>query len=89
MTVRTVQDYLEFLAQKGFQFGEESIGFITFGQHYTDSSDELVNIAIEVTLKAQKEFDGSFFISLLEMYSENQVSHRNEAIQLAKVRNLL
>jgi len=89
MAVRTVQDYIQFLAQKGFQLGEDSIGFITFGQHYTDSSDELVNTAIEVTLKAQKEFDGSFFISLLEMYKENQVTQRKDALKMAIMKNVL
>jgi len=82
--VNTVKDFLDYLTTKGFHFGEEAIGFIEFGQHYTSASDELVNVAIEITLKAQKEFDGSFFISLLERCKEHHVINRREALSLAR-----
>jgi len=82
--VNTVEDFLNFLTAKGFHFGEDVIGFIEFGQHYTSASDELVNVAIEITLKAQKEFDGSFFISLLERCKEHHVMTRTEALSLAR-----
>ncbi|WP_235848427.1 DUF6123 family protein [Litchfieldia alkalitelluris] len=82
-SVTTVNEYLDYLTSKGFQLGEDALGFIAFGQHYTGSSDELVNTALEITLKAQKEFDGSFFVSLLEMFKENQVTKRKEGLQIA------
>lgn len=88
-TVTTVEDYLAYLSSKGFQFGEDSIGFIMFGQHYTSASDELVNVAIELTLKAQKQFDGSFFISILEMCKGHEVFTREQALQLAKVKQII
>ncbi|WP_449536669.1 DUF6123 family protein [Ferdinandcohnia sp. Marseille-Q9671] len=75
----SVKDYLQFLAQKGFNLGEDAVGFISFGQHYTAATDEIVKVAIEITLKAQKEFDGSFFISLLEMLKENKIETRKQA----------
>ncbi|MFT4414146.1 DUF6123 family protein [Fredinandcohnia humi] len=86
---KRVEDYLQFLAQKGFSLGEDAIGFISFGQHYTAATDDLVNVAIEITLKAQKEFDGSFFISFLEMLKENKVTSRKEAYQFAENKNLI
>lgn len=84
-----VKEYLTFLAQKGFHFGEDAIGFIGFGQHYTAATDEIINVAIEITLKAQKEFDGSFFISLLEMFKENQIQSRKQAFRYVEERNIL
>ncbi|MDR4888636.1 hypothetical protein DZB84_10910 [Bacillus sp. HNG] len=84
-----VKEYLQFLAQKGFNLGEDAVGFISFGQHYTGATDEIVNVAIEITLKAQKEFDGSFFISLLEMLKENQIQNRKQAYQFVEERNIM
>jgi Family of unknown function (DUF6123) len=86
---KKVNEYLQFLAQKGFNFGEDAVGFITFGQQYTNATDEIVNVAIEITLKAQKEFDGSFFISLLEMLKENQIQSRKQAYRFVEERNIM
>lgn len=79
-TEKTVTDYVEYLIGKGFKLGEDAIGFIKFGQHYTDTHDKIVIIAIEYTLKIQKEFDGSFYISLLEMFRQEEITDRNQAI---------
>ncbi|MFS0863313.1 DUF6123 family protein [Fredinandcohnia sp. 179-A 10B2 NHS] len=86
---KRVEEYLQFLAQKGFVFGEDAIGFITFGQHYTAATDDIVNVAIEITLKAQKEFDGSFFISFLEMLKENKIINRKEAYKFAEIKQII
>ncbi|WP_248278546.1 DUF6123 family protein [Bacillus sp. DNRA2] len=88
-SVQTVDEYISFLKGKGFQFQEDAIGFINFGQHYTSSSDELVITAIELTLKAQRQFEGSFFISLLETFSANEVKTRKEAILFVKENELI
>ncbi|MFC4322739.1 DUF6123 family protein [Litchfieldia salsa] len=88
-SVTTVEQYIEHLTSKGFTLGEDALGFISFGQHYTSASDELVNVAVEITLKAQKEFDGSFFVSLLEIFSEKKVITRKAAIELAQLRNII
>ncbi|MDX8362931.1 MULTISPECIES: DUF6123 family protein [Bacillaceae] len=85
----TVEEYIQYLTNKGFHFREDALGFITFGQQYTKSTDELVNSAIEITLKVQKEFDGSFFVSLLESFQENNIKTREEAVQFAYIKNLM
>lgn len=89
MSVHNLEDYLLFLKEKGFKFQDDSLGFIYFGKHATNASDRLVNIAIEVTIKAQKRFDGSFYMSLLELLKENNITNRREAFKLVKERGLL
>jgi hypothetical protein len=88
-SVQTVDEYLHNLKGKGFQFQEDAIGFIYFGKHYTNASDELINTAIELTLKAQKSFDGSFYMSLLETLVSNQIKTRNAAIKFVKEKELM
>jgi hypothetical protein len=87
--VRTVEDYLLHLKGKGFQLREDAVGFIYFGQQYTNSTDEITNAAIEITLKAQKNFDGSFYISLLETFASNKIKSRNAALQFVREIQLL
>lgn len=89
MSLRKVEDYLRFLESKGFLFQEDAIGFIYFGKHSTNASDVLANTAIELTLKAQKKFDGSFYVSLLEMLVANKIKTRLEAIQYVKEKEIL
>ncbi len=89
LSVNTVEEYLCFLQSKGFQFQDDAIGFIYFGKHYTNASDELTNTAIELTLKVQKKFDGSFYVSLLEMLVANKINTRLEAIQFVKDKEIL
>ncbi|MEQ2528591.1 hypothetical protein EKG37_13525 [Robertmurraya yapensis] len=84
-----LEEYLQLLEGKGFQFGEDAIGFIYFGKQYTDASDELARTALELTLKAQKRFDGSFYVSLLEMFKSNQITTRAEALKFIKEKNIL
>jgi len=84
-----LEDYLQLLSSKGFQFGEEAIGFIYFGKQYTNASDELARTALELTLKAQKSFDGSFYVSLLELLTSKQITSRNEALKFIKEQKIL
>jgi hypothetical protein len=86
--VPKVEEYLHTLQAKGFQLQEDAIGFINFGRQYTNASDEITNAAIELTLKAQKSFDGSFYVALLETLIENKIKTRNDAIQFAKEKEL-
>ncbi|WP_019241925.1 DUF6123 family protein [Bacillus sp. AP8] len=83
-----VEDYIEQLEFKGFSFGEDARGFIFFGKEYTGASDTMVNAAIEITLKVQKKFDGSFYVSFLEMMKQNQIDTRKKALQFAEQYNL-
>ncbi|APH04671.1 hypothetical protein A9C19_07880 [Bacillus weihaiensis] len=85
----SVRAYMNFLEEKGFQLGEDALGFIHFGQHYTEANDEKVIVAIELTLKIQKEFDGAFFISLLEMFSHELIESRKQAYKHVKLLGLL
>ena len=81
---QTVEDYVTFLEGKGFSFGEDAIGFIYFGKQYANANDLLVNIAIEMTLKVQKKFDGSFYMSLLENLKQHNIRTKKEAEHFAK-----
>ncbi|RSK27325.1 hypothetical protein EJF36_10755 [Bacillus sp. HMF5848] len=82
-------EYIQYLNSKGFRLGEDAIGFILFGKHYTGAEDELVNAAIEITLKAQFQFDGSFYMSLLEALLSHKCKQRHEAITYAKQKGIL
>lgn len=85
----TVEEYLHDLKGKGFQLLDDAIGFIYFGRHYTNASDEIIITAIEVTLKAQKTFDGSFYISLLETLIAHQLKTRRDALKFIKENDLV
>ena len=85
----STEDYINYLKSKGFVFKEDALGFIEFGKHYTASSDHLVNIAIEITLKAQKEFDGSFFVSFLEILKKEEVQTKKHAFKLAEEKKII
>lgn len=87
--MQTVEEYLHDLRGKGFQFQEDAIGFIYFGKHYTNAPDEIINTAIELTLKAQKGFDGSFYLSLLETLTVNKIKTRNAALKYIIEKELL
>ncbi|HHY73508.1 MAG TPA: hypothetical protein GX497_09835 [Bacillus bacterium] len=89
MLAVSTTDYLNHLEAKGFTFREDSLGFIEFGKMYTASSDKLVNLAIEITLKAQLEFDGSFFIAILEMFKMHNVSSKKAAYKLISEKNII
>ncbi len=68
-----------FLHTKGFKLSEDAQGFIMFGQGYTGASDGLVNAAIEATIKHQLQFDGSYFIALLERLKEEKITDKKSA----------
>ncbi|RFU64076.1 hypothetical protein D0469_19240 [Peribacillus saganii] len=86
---KSVGEYVSYLESKGFSFGEDAIGFIFFGKQYTNAEDTLVNAAIEVTLKAQKKFDGSFYISLLESMKKSNISTHSDAVAFSRERGLI
>ncbi|TXC93222.1 hypothetical protein FS935_03235 [Metabacillus litoralis] len=86
---KTVDEYVDYLCAKGFILGEDAYGFIQFGKHYTDADDSMVNLAIELTLKIQKEFDGAFFISLLEMFNKELITGRKQALKYLQALHLL
>lgn len=77
-----LEQYLMKLDSKGFKFKDDAISFIYFGKQLTGANDFLVSTAIEWTLKTQKSFDGSFYLSLLETLNANKISKKTEAIRL-------
>jgi hypothetical protein len=87
--VRKLEDYINFLQGKGFKFHEDALGFIQFGKQYANASDEQAIAAIELTLKAQKQFEGSFYISLLETLTANKIETRKDAFLFVKKNELL
>lgn len=84
-----VGEYIQYLQSKGFPLEEDAIGFIYFGMQYTKASEVLVKAAIEITLKAQKRFDGSFYMSLLETLKAANISNKKQAYQYAESKQLL
>lgn len=84
-----VGEYIRNLQVKGFQFKEDAIGFIYFGMDYANANEKLVKIAIEMTLKVQKRFDGSFYLSLLETLKSENIQDKREAYQFIKQKQLL
>jgi hypothetical protein len=56
---------------------------------YANASEKLVKIAIEITLKVQKRFDGSFYLSLLETLKSENIQDKREAYQFIKQKQLL
>lgn len=89
MSLQKVEDYLLYLEEKGFHLKEDARGFISFGKHYTGASDEMVNGAIEWTLKVQKEFDGSFFMLLLESLIIQNIKTRQQIHSFLKKKGMI
>ena len=77
-----LENYLMNLEAKGFKFKDDAISFIYFGKQSTGTDDYVVSLAIELTLKTQKRFDGSFYLSLLERLKEHNVKTKREAYRL-------
>lgn len=86
---RDLEKYLLHLEDKGFKFKEDAISFIYFGKQLTGSTDKLITLAIELTLKTQKRFDGSFYLSLLETLKENNIRTSVQAYKYVKSIGLL
>jgi hypothetical protein len=89
MSKDNLEEFLVKIKAKGFQLKEDAIGFIYFGKHYTNAPDEVIIAAIEITLKAQKSFDGSFYISLLETFAHQKVQTKVEALQYVRDKELI
>jgi hypothetical protein len=84
-----VEDYVQFLKEKGFVFGEEELGFISFGQRYSGTNDIQVISAIEITLQAQRHFDGSYFVALLEQLKSEDITSRKKAFHYAQEKGII
>jgi hypothetical protein len=76
---KSTGEFIQFLSSKGFHLTDDDIAFIYFGKKYADAIDELVNVAIETTLKVQVRFDGSYYIALLEAMKQSGAQNTYEA----------
>ena len=85
---QSLADYLENLWDKGFKLTDEQVRFIYFAKKFTNSNEWLACVALENTLKFKFNFNGSFYISLLELLNEHDVSSRNEALQVLKQKGI-
>ncbi|SDB90900.1 hypothetical protein SAMN05421734_102388 [Pelagirhabdus alkalitolerans] len=80
-------DYIEHLWDKGFKLTDEQVKFIYFARQYADN-DALSCIALEATLKTQIEFDGSFFIGLIELLNEHDIKTISQARSVFKQKGI-
>ncbi|WP_231689119.1 DUF6123 family protein [Fictibacillus sp. FJAT-27399] len=79
MSQFSIEEYFRYLASKGIKLKESDTAFIEFGKHFTGMSDYMVSVAIEITLKIQREFDGSYYIALLEEFKQNEIKTKRKA----------
>ncbi|ANB56285.1 hypothetical protein GFC29_555 [Anoxybacillus sp. B7M1] len=89
MRKQTIEQYFLFLESKGFRFHEDVFRFVQFGKQYVQASDELTIMALEWTLKIQKQFDGSFFLSLLEEFCQQRLETRQQVQLFMKEKGLI
>ena len=86
---QSLEEYIAFLQSKGFSLRDDALGFIQFGKQYADAEDLLAIIALEMTIKVQREFDGSFYISLLEQLKQQNIKSHKQAVEFLKDKGLL
>jgi len=85
---QSLADYLEELWDKGFKLTDEQVRFIYFAKKFTNSNEWHACVALENTLKLKYYFNGSFYISLLELLNEYQVNTRREVVHLLKQKGI-
>ncbi|TFE03035.1 DUF6123 family protein [Jeotgalibacillus salarius] len=81
---QTLDDFVADLHARGFKLDDEAIGFIYFGKKFTGAQDPLIKMAIEATLKCQKRFDSSFYMSVLEELSSEKLKSKKEMTEHLK-----
>jgi len=86
---QSLDEYIAFLQSKGFCLRDDALGFIQFGKQYAGAEDFLAIIALEMTIKVQREFDGSFYISLLEQLQQHNVQTHKQAVAFMQEKGLL
>ncbi|MBM7569876.1 DUF6123 family protein [Aquibacillus albus] len=77
-------NYLEDLWTKGFKLNDDQVRFIYFGKKLTNAPDWKVILSLKTTLQFQQTFDGSFYISLLELLNQEAIYSTKEAYALLK-----
>jgi len=85
----TLAEYLEELWEKGFKLSDEDVRFIYLGKKYTNAKEYLIIIALKTTLQIQRKFDGSFYISLLELLQEKKVMSEKQAFAVLRKKGIM
>ncbi|MCP3030742.1 DUF6123 family protein [Halobacillus sp. A1] len=80
--------YLEDLWSRGFKLSDEDVHFIYFGKNSTNVEEWKTILALKMTLKLQKKFDPSFYISVLEHISSSSITTRKQAYESLERRGL-
>ena len=70
--------YLEDLWSKGFKLSDEEVRFIYFAKYSANASDWMAKQALKITLQMKCTFDGSFYISLLELIVHESVTNNKK-----------
>ncbi|AIF66608.1 DUF6123 family protein [Terribacillus saccharophilus] len=82
MTKHSLAYFLDDLWAKGFKLTDEDIQFIYFGKNYANAPDWKVIFAVQVTLRFQHAFDGSFYLSVLDLIGEDKIHTKKQAEDL-------
>ncbi len=80
--------FIEDLWTQGFKLTDENIRFIYLGKNSTNAEDWKVIKALKVTLQLKVEFDGSFYLSVLELLAHSTVRDAGEANHLLREKGL-
>ncbi|WP_053219458.1 DUF6123 family protein [Virgibacillus senegalensis] len=76
--------FIEDLWTQGFKLSDKDIHFIYLGKNTTNAPDWMTIKALKVTLQFQLHFDGSFFLSVLELLAGEQVKNNAQADRLLR-----
>ncbi|MFS0560317.1 DUF6123 family protein [Terribacillus sp. 179-K 1B1 HS] len=82
MKKQSLAYFLDDLWAKGFKLTDEDVQFIYFGKNYANAPDWKVVVALQVTLRFQHAFDGSFYLSVLDLIGEDGVQTKKQAEDL-------
>lgn len=71
--------FLDELWEKGFKLKDDQVRFIYFGKQYTGAIDLWVIVAVSATIRVKYEFDGSYFLAILELFSKEKPQTKRAA----------
>ncbi|SDJ68274.1 DUF6123 family protein [Sediminibacillus albus] len=76
--------FIEDLWAQGFRLSDKDVRFVYLGKNSTAAPEWKVIKALKVTLQFQLHFDGSFFLSVLELLAKDSVKNRKMANAVLK-----
>ncbi|MEQ6377673.1 DUF6123 family protein [Bacillaceae bacterium S4-13-56] len=81
--------YLDELWEKGFKLKDDQIRFIYFGKQYTGAVDFWVIVAVSATIRIKYQFDGSYYMAILELFSQEKPKTKKQAWRILEKRGVL